>query len=57
MKDYEVNDAVVEIKEQDLEGQEAGAGVGTAINMTNAHKCGAVFTISYECTASHKSCG
>ncbi|MBR6404367.1 MAG: plantaricin C family lantibiotic [Eubacterium sp.] len=57
MKDYEVNNAVEEIKEQDLEGQEAGAGVGTAIQLTLASKCGGWFTFSYECTSNNVSCG
>ena len=57
MKDYEVKDAVVEIKDQDLEGQEAGAGARTAIEMTTSHRCGVVFTLSYECSSNHVSCG
>ena len=56
MKDYEVKDVVVEIKEQDLEGQEAGAGARTAIEMTRSHKCGAMFSVSYECSPNHVSC-
>ena len=39
MKDYEVNDAVEEIKDQDLEGQEAGAGIVTGIKKTIAGEC------------------
>ncbi|SDB23703.1 hypothetical protein SAMN02910298_01169 [Pseudobutyrivibrio sp. YE44] len=45
-----------EINEQDLAGK-SGAGAGTAIQLTLAGKCGRGFTISYECTSSHVSCG
>ncbi|WP_310601792.1 salivaricin M family lantibiotic [Anaerosporobacter sp.] len=47
---------VEEIKEQDFEGQVAGGGARTAVQLTMANKCGNFFTISYECTTPHKAC-
>ncbi|WP_310601790.1 salivaricin M family lantibiotic [Anaerosporobacter sp.] len=45
-----------EIKEQDLEGQVAGGGWSTAIQLTLAGKCGKAFTVSYECTSNNVKC-
>lgn len=45
-----------EIEEQDLAGK-SGGGILTAFQLTAAGKCGTVFTVSYECTSNHVSCG
>lgn len=45
-----------EIADQDLAGK-SGAGIGTAVQLTLAGKCGNFFTVSYECTSNHVSCG
>jgi hypothetical protein len=45
-----------EIKNHDLD-EKSGAGTTTAIEMTMAGKCGNFFTISYECSDPHVSCG
>jgi len=57
MKDEEIKNVVEEISEQDLESQAAGAGAATAVRMTLARRCGAIVTVSYECTTPHRSCG
>ncbi|BCN29887.1 salivaricin M family lantibiotic [Anaeromicropila herbilytica] len=55
-KDVKPIDSVVEeIKGQDLD-EKAGAGISTAIQMTLAGRCGAVPTLSYECSSDHKRC-
>lgn len=56
MSREEMKNVVEEIKEQDLESQEAGAGWKTAIQLTIAKKCGKAFTMSYECTSNNVSC-
>lgn len=48
---------IQEIKDQDLDNQAVGAGAKTAIKMTQAGKCGHIFTFSYECSPTHKRCG
>jgi len=57
MRDNEVKNVVEEINEQDIESQATGAGVGTAVQLTLAGKCGRAFTFSYECTSNNVSCG
>jgi len=44
-----------EIKDQDLAGK-SGAGLGTAVQMTAAGKCGYVVTLSAECSSNHVAC-
>ncbi len=56
MSKEEMKNVVEEIKEQDLESQEAGGSWKTAVQLSYAGKCGYVFTVSYECTTPHKKC-
>ena len=56
MSREEMNNVAEEIKEQDLESQEAGGSWKTAIQLTIAKKCGRAFTMSYECTSNNVKC-
>ncbi len=66
-KETEMNDLLTEAKDMEL-GDESGASIGTAIAisvavtvgtsvaMSQSYKCGVAWSVSAECSGSHRRC-